>query len=118
MTTEYLVRKIETCADCEGEGVVGNQDWQEINQANNKWMQEHTEGRFTDEALADWERRIREKWPHSKPPPEEESCVECEGEGKIERWITLQQALAELGIWQPPNWVEIIEPEELEDLPF
>lgn len=117
MTTEYLVRKIETCPVCKGDKFFQNLGWAEVNRANQAWMEERGIVTFTEEARLDWERRIKEKWPYQKPPPEEEPCVECEGEGKIESWIPLREALAELGIWQPIDWAERAEAEGL-DLPF
>lgn len=100
MTTQYqyLVRKVETCKECGGCGVVQNMDWAEINQANNAWMEEHGIQTFTDEAAEDWNHRIKAKWPYRKPPPEEEPCCECEGAGEIERWVPLAEAIQALGV--------------------
>lgn len=96
--TQYLIRKIEMCPVCNGDKFLPNKDWQEINKANNAWMELRGIKVFNEAAHMDWERRIREKWPHQKPPPEEEPCHECEGEGKIETWIDLREALQELGV--------------------
>jgi len=98
MTTQYLVRKIETCPVCKGEKHLIDPDWQRINRENNEWMQDHHIPTFTDAAQADWERRIKETWPYHKPPPEEYPCDECEGSGKIESWLSLADALRELGV--------------------
>ncbi len=107
MTTQYLIRKVEMCPACKGEGYVWNEKWQALNEANNAWMQEQTGGRYCDEAHADWERRVKETWPYSDPPPEDEPCGECEGTGKVEEWIDLRQAMEELGIsTKPHDWDE------------
>lgn len=98
MTTQYLIRKIETCPECNGARFAINPHWARINRENNEWMEQHTGGRFTDEAHADWERRIKEQWPYSDPPPEEEPCCECEGDGKVESWVSLADALRDLGV--------------------
>jgi len=90
---------------------VFNRDWQEINEANNAWMAERGITTFTDEAEADWNRRIKEKWPYSTPPSEEEPCCECEGEGEIETWVPLLDALQDLG------WEASGEPEEWDGPP-
>ena len=97
MDAKYLIRKIETCPQCRGDKYLSNPHWQRICRDNAAWMDAHTGGRFTDEAEHDWKRRIEAQWPHQDPPPEEEPCYECEGEGKIETWIPLEQALVELG---------------------
>jgi len=99
MRARYLVRKIETCAACDGQGIVVNADWQRINEENYAWMEAHTGGIFTDEACADWQNRIKATWPYSDPPLEEEPCCECEGDGEIEIWIPLVQALQESGVF-------------------
>ena len=91
---QYLIRKIETCPVCKGERWLLNLDWQEINHASVEWGDAHDA--TPDENIADWRRRIAEKWPHSKPPPESDECHECEGEGEIETLIPLRQAMREL----------------------
>jgi len=105
--TRYLIRKIETCPVCHGDRFVFNRDWQEINEANNAWMAERGITTFTDEAAADWNLRIKEKWPYSKPPSEEEPCCECEGRGEIETWIDMSTAFQEMGVsTHPYDWEE------------
>lgn len=106
MMIAYLVRKVEICPVCGGDGYYPNPDWQEINEANNEWMKAHGLTTFTDEARTDWEKRIKERWPHTKPPPEEEFCSECEGAGKIESWISLLDALIDLDVYVPEDWAE------------
>ena len=95
--TSYLIRKIETCPACQGSGFVQNLDWAEINRAHSEWMEARSIKTFTDEARANWEWRIKKRWPYGNPPPEEGECCECEGTGKIETWVSLQDALRAIG---------------------
>jgi len=98
MTTQYLVRKVEICPVCHGERTIINADWQRINQENSEWMEARGIKTFTDEAMDDWNRRIKEQWPYGDLPPEEETCGECEGNGVIESWVSLADALRDLGV--------------------
>jgi len=106
MKTKYLVRKIETCPECNGDGHIANKDWQRINRENVEWMEAHGIKPPSDEAIDDWNRRIRQRWPYGDPPPEEELCGECEGTGTIETEVDLLDALDELGVYMPSFWSE------------
>jgi hypothetical protein len=107
MTTQYLITKRETCPVCEGDQYLANPDWQRINRENNEWMEARGITTFTDEALADWNDRIKVCWPYGDPPPEAELCHECEGQGTVETQVDLAEALAALGVsLHPPDWEE------------
>jgi hypothetical protein len=97
MTTQYLVKKIETCPVCEGERHLWNPHWQRINRENAEWGDENDAD--PSQMIQDWQRRVREQWPNVDiPPPEVEECHECEGEGKTETWIPLREAMSELAV--------------------
>jgi hypothetical protein len=94
MTTQYLVRKIETCKDCDGEGYYYNPEWEEANahfDALRASGLDNQDGRLWEA----WRKHLKEKWPCGEPA-EELRCIECEGEGKIDTWVTLQEALYEV----------------------
>jgi hypothetical protein len=95
-SAQYLVRKVEMCKDCDGEGVYYNPEWTEANAWFDK-KREELGGNNQDQRLWDaWSQYIKEKWPCGEPA-EEPQCIECEGTGKVEKWIGLRQALIEIG---------------------
>ena len=101
---QYLIRKIETCPECKGEKFFYNPEWAELNEEHDRRCRDMTPNdRFTE-----FGQMVREKWPWGEPP-EEEPCAECEGTGKIETWIPLEQALHELGYYRPTDWDPIKE---------
>jgi hypothetical protein len=100
MTTQYLIRKVETCPVCKGEEFLYNPEWAELNEEHAR----RCKGMPPDERFAEFNRMVKEKWPFGEPP-EEEPCCECEGTGKIETWIDLRQALEELYASAPPSGI-------------
>lgn len=87
MTTFYVIEQGD-CEACEGEGTAMDPNWQQF-------YEEHLgKNEITDAAFMDW-------WQargFAAPPPEESVCGECEGEGKIQRFVELQEALKKLGV--------------------
>jgi hypothetical protein len=96
MTIQYLVRKIETCRTCKGEKILFNPHWKRIKRENIEWSNKNNVPILSLKSADDWSRRIKEQWPDGYPPPEVEPCHECEGEGKTETWIDLEDALREV----------------------
>jgi len=103
----YLVRKVETCEDCNGKGYYYNPEWTEANKHFDE-LRKTFRGNSQDPMLWNaWEAYLKEKWPCGEPP-EELQCCECEGTGKIERWVDLRQVMRELA--QAGGWIEAAPP--------
>ena len=102
MDAQYFVRKVEQCPECNGEGVYYNPEWAELNEEH----AHRCRNAAIDDRFAEFDKMVREKWPYGEPP-EELQCCECEGTGKIETWVSLKDALRELGVsLYPPDWEE------------
>lgn len=93
MDKKFLIRCIETCLECHGEGRVTHPEWQGLNERLQESAHDMTESLSTI-----WNRLIKETWPDGNEPPEEMQCPTCEGAGKLSTWIPLEDALNELGI--------------------
>ena len=93
--TEYLVRKIEPCATCHGQGRITDDP-----------HCARCGDRPTNEQL--------DAVPYNGAMPcghligyliEEYPCAECDGQGAIESWVSLDEALSEIGVysWMTQN---------------
>jgi len=105
MITTYLVKKIETCPECEGDGVYYNPEWTEAKAEYDKMREDGLSG---DQLWRAWHRYIHNKWPFGEPS-EELPCGECEGSGELRTWVSLADALIEIGAIHPrqlPDWQE------------
>ena len=87
---EYLIRKVETCAKCNGEG---------------RYYFPHCRlcGHvFTEAEMASLDNKDHLDCGHSITKLQEETwCEECEGTPRLETWVSLQDALIAVGIVQP-----------------
>ena len=85
MTTQYLIRKVETRQDCHGRGFVEFAHCRECGRP------------LSEEEMIALDNKDDLPCGHRITHLQEESwCVECEGEGQIETWIDLRQALSEI----------------------
>lgn len=89
MAGVYMVKKIETCDECEGSGRIASHEWREF-------FRKHPSGGF--EKMGQYFGTLdSRRW-----PPEEYVCDECEGSGRITKDVPLASALIELGLIQSP----------------
>ena len=87
---EYLVRKTGTCAKCEGKGHYYHPHCPKCG-----WV-------VTERELAILDRNKDMVCGHLVSEFAEETwCEECDGQGQVEQWVSLQDALIALGIVQP-----------------
>ena len=91
--TQYLVRKVGTCHRCQGTGFIELAHCRKCEQI------------LTDEEFAAI--TIGDALPcgHSIDNlAEEDWCIECEGTGKVETWIDLEDALQEVAAACAESW--------------
>lgn len=72
----------EKCVTCDGGGKVDNYLWQALYKEKGK--------DFTEEEMYEWFAKNGYYDKHNLPS-EECGCSECEGEGKITRWISIEE---------------------------
>ena len=96
--TIYYIKSVTTCTECGGSGVVQHPRWQQFweeHAATVEDIQQIHEPRAANEA---WDKLMDQVFPDWKQVPEETYCVECEGEGKITRWVNLDDVLNDSSI--------------------
>ena len=86
MAMQYVVKQIGECPECAGKGWIQNPQWLELgvkypHGASYEQINEYFG--FEQEVY---------RW-----PPEQLDCAECEAMGRIEREVSLLDALRELG---------------------
>lgn len=89
---KYLVKKIATCKECMGRGMIDHPLWV-------RYGEYITRRKETGLEMIDyesWFSYYHGIYESREIPPEEINCVECDGEGEIIEEITLQQALKEI----------------------
>ena len=88
MDVEFLVWKRETCAECEGKKHVQHPLWAQFFNEFKEWPEREEENKW-------WREHGYYVHRHGgfNLPPEYIPCSECEGEGIIERHVSLQEAL-------------------------
>ena len=84
--SHYLVKKVRSCPECGGSGVVTHPAWHEY------W--EHHRFLLSSKALDAW--FAERGYPY--PPDEEIPCGTCNGTGVIVEEVDLKQALIDLGV--------------------
>jgi DnaJ-class molecular chaperone len=77
------------CQECDGEGVVSHPAWQQFFEEDAE-RKRQTGEYATQEQCEEWFR----KHGYYKLPPEEPKCIECNGQGEIEKWMPLKEVLA------------------------
>ena len=81
----YFVKRVEKCPLCEGSGTIQHPAWEAYWKANPKGLRdEAADKRWFEENWLEWS-------------PEEIVCPECYGEGEVEEWVDLAEALQALG---------------------
>ena len=94
LTPETTVAVTQTCPTCKGTKTIANPSWAEFNSAVKvgRANLETMEQWFRDRGEATRKAAMgREYW---ALPPEEETCGECEGTGRIHKSATLQEIAA------------------------
>ena len=82
----FYVRGMKKCDVCNGDGYIFNEEWND----------------FCDQYKFMPSDQIMKKWWNDRgyitPPPEDYPCGECEGTGRIDHYVPLEQALREMNI--------------------
>lgn len=94
MNNKYEIKKISKCEQCDGTGLTPHPDWERY------WEEvDHRNMSASDDIV--WFRK-NTQYSNAKDygdlPNEDEYCGECEGQGKHVSFVSLVDALVDLGI--------------------
>jgi len=91
---QYLVKKVYSCPKCGGKGEVEHPAWE-------AWKASHDEGIYTTKEIREWMQKQGWLdgcfWLTAEGLPDEIiTCDKCDGNGVLEIWVNLEEALKEV----------------------